>query len=185
MTIKFFAEKEILSRSLLTKEKKAFIMRIGMPKLVPDTKHSFYACHIDYGWLGDKMDPRVRRAAEQGAGLNSVDALQDAISKEYRLPMYVKGYAFSHCDDSYFLTPRGDLRQFMNISDVVKMTNKGQDTIYAWAELYFFPAPIRSGPHAGKFRAEEVQLWCDDPSHWQDNAELLAVCKNCQHFLKL
>jgi len=185
MTIDFFAEKKIISLSLSTGKKKPFLMRIGMPELVPETKHSFYVCHIDYGWLGDEMDSHVRCAAEQGAGLNSIDALQDAISKEYRLPMYIKDYVFSHCDDSYFMTPEGDLRQFMDISDVMKMTNKSQDTIYAWAELNFFPAPIISGPHADKFKTEDIQCWCDDPSHWQGNAQLLAACRVCQHYLKL
>lgn len=183
--MKTIAEKKIISRSLDTGEQKAFIMKIGMPELVPGNKYSFYSCDIDYGWLGDEMDSRVRCAARQGTGLSSIDALQDAISKEYRLPVYVKGYAFSHCDDSYFLTPEGEFRQYMDISDVMKITNRSRDTIYAWAELCFFPEPIRSGPYADKFKAEEIQCWCDDPSHWQDNAQLLARCKICQHYLKL
>lgn len=181
MTTNFFAEKKIISHSLSTGEKKPFLMRIGMPKLVPNTKHAFYSCRVDYGWLGEKMGSRVRLAAEQSSGVSSTDALQDAISKEYRLPIYVKGYAFSHCNDSYFLTPEGDLRQFLSISDVMKMTYRGQDTIYAWAELYFFPAPISSGPHAGKFRLEEVQCWCDDPYGWSDTARWADLCNECQY----
>jgi len=181
MTIKIIAEKEITSCLLLTGEQRAFVMKIEMPRLSSRAKYSFYSCRIDYGWLGDKMDSRVRCAAEQGTGLSSMEAIQDAISKEYRLPMYVKGYTFSRCDNSCLLAKVSDLPQLLSISEVMRITGKSQDTLYAWAKLYFFPEPIVTGPHAGKFRSEEVKCWCDDPSDWHNSAWLLAMCNDCQY----
>ncbi len=181
MKFKTIAEKEIMSRSLLTGEERSFILKIEMPERMVIDKGFLYRSRVNYGWLGEEIDPRLRPAAEQGVGLSSVEALQDAMARQYSLPRYAEDYTFSHCNFSCFVNFSGAIKSLLSLEDVLKITGKSEDTLYSWMKYQFFPMPVVYGSKGSKFKMEDVQLWCDDPPRWYANSRLAAMCDDCEH----
>jgi prophage regulatory protein len=48
---------------------------------------------------------------------------------------------------------------FYRVSGLIKLLGVGRSTIYEWIKDGRFPAPVRLGPKAVGFRADDIHAW--------------------------
>ena len=54
----------------------------------------------------------------------------------------------------------GPIPRFMRLEDVIELTCLARSTIYRMVAEHTFPAPVRCGARAIRFRQNEVAEWC-------------------------